>query len=63
MSLGQKEKRPGVNRGVHQTVEATKQALATGLGAVWLLVAFSCLRGAEQLLLGSVGGLLVGGLK
>ena len=41
--------------------EATMHALTTALSALCLLVAFTLLRGTEQLLLASVGGLLATG--
>jgi hypothetical protein len=43
--------------------EVTFPVLSTAACAVCFLVAFTFLRGTEQLLLASLGGLLIGGAK
>jgi hypothetical protein len=48
---------------IRQDEEATTGALTTGAAAICFLLAFTFLRGTEQLLLASVGGLLAGGAK
>ena len=52
------------NRAAHQTgEEATMRTLTTSLAAICFLLAFTFLRGTEQLLVASVGGLLSGGSR
>jgi hypothetical protein len=65
MSTPAKENRDLVSRGSHdhQTKEVTPLALSTAACAVCFLLAFTFLHGTEQLLLVSVGGMLIGGAR
>jgi hypothetical protein len=66
MSTPAKENRDLVSRGSHDhqiNEEATMGALTTSLGAVAMLLAFTCSHGTEQLLLASLGALLAGGVR
>jgi hypothetical protein len=48
----------------HQTGEEANTGIVTTAGcAICFLVAFTFLRGTEQLLLASVGGMLIGGYR
>jgi hypothetical protein len=57
------DQREPVEATIRQDVEATNDALATGAAAICFLLAFTFLRGTEQLLLASLGGLLAGAAK
>jgi hypothetical protein len=62
----QKENRDLASRGSHDhqtNVEAITGALTTAAGAICFLLAFTYLHGTEQLLLASLGGLLIGGAR
>jgi hypothetical protein len=61
---GQKESRPVRDRAAHwKENEVNTGILSTALSAVCFLLAFTYLRGIEQLLVISLGGLLAGGGK
>jgi len=60
----QKENRPTCDRAAHRKEnEVTTGVLSTALSAVCFLLAFTYLQGTEQLLLISLGGLLIGGVR
>jgi hypothetical protein len=64
MTAPQEKSRPTCDRTTHQRRNnATTGTLTTGAAAICFLVAFTYLRGTEQLLVASVGGLLIGGAK
>jgi hypothetical protein len=65
MSPDKKASRPACDRTAHHQTgeEVTTGVLSTAAGVICFLVAFTFCSGTEQLLLISLGGMLIGGSR